>query len=144
MLWDAPNQTALHTYLVLWSMWQSAKINIYLGARNLGESRFPPHLAHLASCFRRGTMNALFPLSVTGGTIAVVVLVQHGLGVDAFEAASCMLMAALMALAVIEHWFLILPLPLDGLWTWSRPGQPPIHTAPCPQHVDTARLPLRP
>ncbi len=143
LLWDAPNQMALHTYLVLWIMRQSAKINIYLGARNLGESMLPPQLAHLASYFRRGTMNALFPVSVTGGTIAVVVLVQHGLGGSAYEAAAYTLLAALMALAVIEHWFLMLPLPLDGLWTWSRPGQAPTHTAPCPQHVETARLPLR-
>jgi putative photosynthetic complex assembly protein 2 len=89
-------------------------------------------------------MNALFPVSVTGGTIAVVVLVQHGLGASDFEAAAFTLVAALMALAVIEHWFLMLPLPLDGLWTWGRPGNTPNHTAPCPTHVDTARLPLRP
>jgi putative photosynthetic complex assembly protein 2 len=144
LLWGASNQVALHTYLVLWIMRQSAKINIYLGARNLGESMLPPHLAHLASYFRRGTMNALFPVSVTGGTIAVVMLVQHGLGADAFTATSCTLIAALMALAVIEHWFLMLPLPLDGLWTWSRPGSSNTTTAPCPQHVETARLPLRP
>lgn len=144
MLWGAPNQVALHTYLVLYVMRQSAKINIYLGARNLGESMLPPHLTHLASYFRRGSMNALFPVSVTGGTIAVVVLVQHGLGAGDFEAAAFTLLAALMALAVIEHWFLMLPLPLDGLWTWGRPGHANPQTAPCPQHVETARLPLRP
>ncbi|UPY35324.1 putative photosynthetic complex assembly protein PuhE [Sediminicoccus sp. KRV36] len=144
LLWDAPNQVALHTYLVLWVMRQSAKINIYLGARNLGESMLPPHLAHLASYFRRRTMNALFPVSITAGTVAVAVLVQRGLGAGDFEAASSTLVAALMALAVIEHWFLMLPLPLDGLWTWGRPGQAPANTAPCPQHVETARLPSRP
>lgn len=144
LLWGAANQVAFHTYLVLWIMRQSAKLNIYMGARNLGESMLPAHLSHLASYFRRGTMNALFPVSVTGGTVAVVVLVQQGLGATDFAAASATLLAALMALAVIEHWFLMLPLPLDGLWTWGRPGQAPTHTAPCPQHAETARLPLRP
>ena len=144
LLWDAPNQVALHTYLVLWVMRQSAKINIYLGARNLGEGMLPPHLAHLASYFRRGTMNLLFPISVTGGTIAVVLLVQNGLGAGEFEAVGATLLAALMALAVIEHWFLMLPLPLDGLWTWGRPGQAPTRKTPCPQHVDTGRVPSRP
>ena len=144
LLWDAPNQVALHTYLVLWIMRQSAKLNIYLGARNLGEGMLPPHLAHLASYFRRGSMNALFPVSVTGGTIAVVLLAQQGMGADGFAATSGTLLAALMALAVLEHWFLMLPLPLDGLWTWSRPSHATPQTAPCPQHVETARLPLRP
>lgn len=137
LLWDAPNQVALHTYLVLWVMRQSAKLNIYLGARNLGEGMLPPHLGHLASYFRRGTMNPLFPVSVTGGTIAVVLLVQNGLGGSAFDATAATLLAALMALAVIEHWFLMLPLPLDGLWTWSR-------RKPAAPHGENARLPSRP
>jgi len=144
MLWNAENQVALHTYLILYVMRQSAKLNIYLGARNLGESMLPPHLQHLASYFRKRTMNALFPASITGGTVAALLLLQQGLGGDPFVAASYTLLAALMALAVIEHWFLMLPLPLDGLWTWSRPGQPQATPAACPQHAEAARLPLRP
>ena len=146
LLWGAANQVALHTYLVLWVMRQSAKINIYLGARNLGESMLPPHLQHLASYFRKRTMNALFPVSITGGTVAVVVLIQQGLGADPFTATASTLLGALMALAVIEHWFLMLPLPLDGLWTWSRPmaGQPQVTPTDRSQHVETGRQPLRP
>lgn len=146
LLWGAANQVALHTYIVLWVMRQSAKINIYLGARNLGESMLPPHLQHLTSYFRKRTMNALFPVSITGGTVAVVVLIQQGLGADAFTAVACTLLGALMALAVIEHWFLMLPLPLDGLWTWSRPnsGQSQTTPAACPPHSETSRLPLMP
>lgn len=144
MLWDAENQVALHTYAILYVMRQSAKLNIYFGARNLGESMLPPHLQHLASYFRKRTMNAVFPASVTGGTIAAVLFLQQGLGGDPFAATAFTLLAALMALAVIEHWFLMLPLPLDGLWTWSRPGQRQATPTACPQHVDAARLPLRP
>jgi putative photosynthetic complex assembly protein 2 len=142
LLWGEPNQTALWTYVVLWVMRQSAKLNIFLGARNLGEGMLPPHLAHLASYFRRRPMNALFPFSVTGGTIAAVLLaLQAGEAQDGFALTAATLLAALMALAVIEHWFLMLPLPLDGLWTWGRPGTS--HFAP-EQRAEPAALPLRP
>lgn len=141
LLWGAANQMALHTYLVLWVMRQSAKLNIYMGARNLGESMLPPHLQHLASYFRRRSMNALFPLSVIGGSIAVVLLVQHGLDGDAFAVTASTLLAALMALAVIEHLFLMMPLALDGLWTWGRPAQVQATPSACPPHADVAQLP---
>lgn len=62
MFWDAPDKMALHTYLVRWIMRQSAKIIIDLRARNLGESMLARHPAHLASHFRQGTMNVLFPV----------------------------------------------------------------------------------
>jgi putative photosynthetic complex assembly protein 2 len=145
LLWDAPNQMALWTYLALWVMRQSAKINIFLGARNLGEAMLPPHLAHLGSYFRRRPMNWLFPFSVTGGTVAAVLLALAAVQTDdPYLVAAYTLLAALLALAVIEHWFLMLPLPLDGLWTWGRPASahPP---APLrPQRNEPASLPLRP
>ena len=37
------------------------------------------------------------------------------------EAASFSFLAALLALAVLEHWFLVLPLPAEKLWSWSLP-----------------------
>jgi putative photosynthetic complex assembly protein 2 len=142
LLWGEPNQTALWTYVVLWVMRQSAKVNIFLGARNLGESMLPPHLAHLASYFRRRPMNFLFPISVTGGTIAVVLLgLQAAEAQDPFTLTAATLLAGLMALAVIEHWFLMLPLPLDGLWTWGRPNTSAATTEP---RAEPAALPLRP
>ncbi|MFN3447279.1 MAG: putative photosynthetic complex assembly protein PuhE [Roseococcus sp.] len=142
LLWEAPNRTALWTYLLLWVMRQSAKLNIFLGARNLGESMLPPHLGHLASYFRRRHMNFLFPVSVTGGTLAAMWLGLQAAGAsDPFLLTASTLLAALMALAVIEHWFLMLPLPLDGLWTWGRPGT----SSPSPEARAKPRaLPLRP
>jgi putative photosynthetic complex assembly protein 2 len=142
LLWDAPNQMALWTYLLLWAMRQSAKLNVFLGARNLGESMLPPHLAHLASYFRRSPMNWLFPFSVTGGTVAAVLLgLWAAQATDPYTVTAATLLAALMALAVIEHWFLILPLPLDGLWTWGRPTSSPARATPA---AAPSTLPLRP
>lgn len=125
VLWDAANQVALHTYAVLWAMRLSAKLNLFLGCRNLGEGMLPPRLAHLASHFRRRRMNALFPLSMLGGGAAALLMLMQGVGGDAFSVAAWTLLATLMLLAVIEHAFLMLPVSLDGLWSWGRPQPAP-------------------
>jgi len=38
---------------------------------------------------------------------------------DAFAATSLCLVAGLLTLAVIEHLFMILPLPTTWMWKWS-------------------------
>jgi putative photosynthetic complex assembly protein 2 len=138
LLWDAPNQVALHTYLLLWAMRLSAKLNVFLGCRNLGEGMLPAHLSHLASYFRQRRMNALFPISVIGGSVAALLLFQQGLGGADYTVTAWTLLAALMMLAVIEHLFLMLPVALDGLWTWGRP-----RTAAVPKSIPHT-IPLGP
>ncbi len=121
LTWNQPNQFGLWTFLVLWGMHVSAKLNVFLGVRNLNVEFIPKHLRYLTSFFRKKPMNLLFPFSVTIGTIITTVLVQHAVAqdADAFTAAGYMLLATLMALAVIEHWFMILPIPAEALWRWS-------------------------
>jgi putative photosynthetic complex assembly protein 2 len=119
--WDQPNKSALWTYLVLYWMHQSAKLNLFFGALNHGEALLPPHLGYLASFMKRKPMNLLFPISVSLSTVVTVLLVQMALADAAtpFEAALFTMLACLMALAVLEHWFLVLPLPVDALWQWG-------------------------
>jgi hypothetical protein len=31
------------------------------------------------------------------------------------------LVSSLLALAVLEHWFMVLPLPSERLWNWALP-----------------------
>jgi hypothetical protein len=38
---------------------------------------------------------------------------------DPFLLVGYVLIASLAALAVIEHWFMILPIPAETLWRWS-------------------------
>ncbi|WP_337221294.1 DUF3623 family protein, partial [Vibrio parahaemolyticus] len=64
---DAANATALHSYLLLWGMRLSAKLNLHFGVRNFSEEFLPPHLLYLKSFFRRRRMNALWPLSIVAG-----------------------------------------------------------------------------
>ena len=128
--WDGSNQTGFWTYMVLWVSRQSAKLNVFLGVRNLNESFLPVHLKYLQTYFRRKAMNLLFPLSVFIGSVVAWVLWQGALvdGLEAFEIASMTFIAALLSLAVLEHWFLVLPLPSEALWSWgmrSRGAAPP-------------------
>jgi putative photosynthetic complex assembly protein 2 len=137
--WDAPNQTGWWTFLVLWTMRQSAKLNIFLGVRNLNESFLPPHLLYLQTYFTRRRLNALFPWSVLVSTVVAVPLWQAALasGASPFEVAQYALVASLLSLAVLEHWFLVLPMPSEWLWKWGlRSREPaPVPAAPAgPSH----------
>lgn len=119
--WQQPNRTGLWTFAILWAMRQSAKLNVFLGVRNFSEEFLPAHLAYLQSYFRRARMNALFPAVVAASTWLAVVLWQTALAPDvvAWRATAVAFAAALLSLAVLEHWFLVLPLPSTALWSWS-------------------------
>jgi putative photosynthetic complex assembly protein 2 len=121
LTWGAPNQFGLWTFVVLWAMHVSAKLNVFLGVRNLNKEFIPEHLGYLTSYFRRRSMNLLFPFSVTIGTGVTLALMSAALepGATPFFRTGHILLATLMALAVIEHWFMILPIPADVLWRWS-------------------------
>ena len=112
------NRVGLWTFMVLWAMRQSAKLNIFLGVRNLGEGFLPQHLKYMGSYFKRAPMNVLFPFSVTAATGAAI-LVWWRLLADAlspFETAGLALAGTMLALGALEHWLLVLPLPTEALW----------------------------
>jgi putative photosynthetic complex assembly protein 2 len=119
--WDAPNQVAVWTFMILWVMRQSTKINIFLGARNTGEVFLPDHLRYIGSFFRHRSMNLLFPVSVMASTLFCAWLFHHAFkaGATPFEVTSASLLGTLAALAVLEHWFLMMPLPIERLWRWA-------------------------
>ena len=119
--WDAPNQVGTGTFLVLWVMRTSAKLNLFLGVRNLSEQFLPAHLAYMESFFRRRPMNLLFPVAVTSASVVLALLVQHA-GDPANPASSVVgaaLVATMLALAILEHWMLVLPLDTTALWRWA-------------------------
>jgi putative photosynthetic complex assembly protein 2 len=130
--WHAPNQVGLWTFMVLWGARQSAKLNVFLGVLNLNEQFVPPHLKFLSSYMSVKPMNLLFPFCVSLGTVLVTWLAARAVapGVTAFQAAGLTVVATMLALAVIEHWFLVLPLPFARLWEWAltlrRPRAAPI------------------
>jgi len=121
LTWGASNQTGLWTFVILWLMRLSAKLNIFLGVANLAEEFLPPHLRYLESYFRRRPLNLLFPVSVTAATVATVLILERGLaeGVPPGEAVGAVFLGTMLALAVLEHWFLVLPVQATALWQWA-------------------------
>lgn len=119
--WGGANQVGAWTYALLWAMRLSAKLNLFLGVRNLNAEFLPEHLRYLATYFVRRPLNLLFPFAVTAATAIAVLLWSAALapGASPFEVAGLSLLAALATLAVLEHWFLVLPLPAEDLWRWA-------------------------
>lgn len=113
-----PNRVGLWTFMVLWAMRLSAKLNIYVGVPNPGERFLPEHLAYLAGHFRKAPVGGFFALTISAATIALVLIGVYGAGEDPtdFEIAGVTLVATLLALAVIEHVFLALPWDSAALW----------------------------
>ncbi|MGF1456792.1 MAG: putative photosynthetic complex assembly protein PuhE [Alphaproteobacteria bacterium] len=122
--WGDPNQTGLWTFVVLWAMRLSTKLNIFFGVPNITEEFLPHHMAFLKSYFRNRPMNAFFGPSVTLATIATVLVGTAALdpGLTAGEQVGLSLITCLMALGVLEHWFLVVPMREAALWTWAQPA----------------------
>lgn len=114
----------------LWLMRISAKLNVVLGMPNLGGEFIPTHLRYLVSLMARQPMNPLMPLPLAGGTIGAALLWQAAwAAATPAQAAGLAILATMLALAAVEHWFLILPLPFARLWGWLRhfrPGTPSV------------------
>ncbi|MBU1361747.1 MAG: DUF3623 domain-containing protein [Gammaproteobacteria bacterium] len=121
LAWGGSNPTAILTFAILWVMRQSAKLNVFFGVRNLNESFLPNHLRYLESYFRRRPMNSLFPVSVIGSTWIAWLMWESALAdrVSGFDATLLTFAGSLMTLAILEHWFLVLPLPSEALWRWG-------------------------
>jgi putative photosynthetic complex assembly protein 2 len=134
------NQVASATVISLWLMRWSAKLNLFLGVRNYNSDWFPEHLQYLDSYTRRAPMNLLFPVSVTAGTTAAVLLLAGAMAsTDPFLRAANLLVSALLSLAVLEHWFLMYPFGESALWRWAL-DKPAKQNAPL---ASVHSLPLR-
>ena len=116
-----PNQIGVWTFLVLWWMHSSAKLNLFFGVPNLSEELLPEHMRFLVSFMDRKPMNLFFPFSVSASTVVTVLLAQKALAAEAtpFDVTGYTILATLMTLAVAEHWFLVAPLHANALWQWS-------------------------
>lgn len=119
--WDAPNQIGTWTFLVLWVMRTSAKLNLYFGVRNLSEEFLPPHLTYLQSFFRRRPMNAFFPFSVGIATVVLTLIFMSASdpATTISQSVGLALVGTMLGLAILEHWLLVLPLSSTALWRWA-------------------------
>lgn len=119
LTWSAPNPVGGATFAILWALRLSAKLNLFLGVRNVGAEMLPPHLAYLASYFARRPMNLLFPVTVTAATAAAALawLEAFAATSSAFDTVAFALAGTLLALGVLEHWMMVLPIPATALWS---------------------------
>jgi putative photosynthetic complex assembly protein 2 len=125
------NHMALWTFGVLFVMRLSSKFNIFLGVPNLTDEFFPPHLEHLKSYLPRKAMNPLMPLSIIGSLCLGYFVWQRFDAVPPGSAdhLALVMIVTLVGLGLLEHLFMITPLPDAALWRWA---------VPLPRKPDTA------
>ena len=126
LTWQSDNQVAIWTFAALWILRQSAKINLFLGVPVTNDELMPDTVRFLKTFFARRSVSAFFPISVTLATAVLVLLIQRIVEVAAnpFEVANWALISTLFALGVLEHWFMLLPLPAMTLWGWGVRSSP--------------------
>ncbi|SLN32362.1 putative photosynthetic complex assembly protein PuhE [Pseudooctadecabacter jejudonensis] len=126
---DAANQIALWTYAILFFARISAKLNLFFGVPRINFEFLPVPLQHLRSHLRQGPITAFFPISVTVLTFAVGCFAHLLMSsVTPVDAAGYALLTSLCALALLEHWFMVIPLPDAKLWRWMLPDITPAQT----------------
>lgn len=128
LTWNGSNQVGLWTFAALWVLRQSAKINLFLGVPVTNDELMPDAVRFLKTFFARKPVSAFFPISVTLATAVLVIMIQRivEVAVTPFDVVGLTLVSTLFALGVVEHWFMLLPLPAITLWGWGmRSGLPP-------------------
>jgi putative photosynthetic complex assembly protein 2 len=122
----APHAFAFWTFAVLFFARISAKLNLFFGVPHINTAFLPSTLAHLPSHFRIARMNWVFPVSVTALTFAAACFLERMAAAPTQGATiGFSLLATLSLLALLEHWFMVLPLPDERLWRWMIPDARP-------------------
>jgi putative photosynthetic complex assembly protein 2 len=126
LTWHQPNQVGMWTFMVLWWMHQSAKLNVFFGVRNLNEEFLPEHLTFLKGFLKSKPMNLFFPFSITISMVITTLLFANAATAHAgFIRLGDAFLGTMMALAILEHWFLVIPLPAGKLWQWGLASRKP-------------------
>ncbi|MEJ6403382.1 putative photosynthetic complex assembly protein PuhE [Yoonia sp. 2307UL14-13] len=118
-----PNRMAVSTYLVLFLARIFAKLNLYFGVPRINTEFVPAPLTHLKSYFRRGPVTLAFPIAITLLTAMLAVCAERLWSAEAAATSvGFALLTALAALALLEHWLMVVPLPDAKLWRWMLPA----------------------
>lgn len=118
---------AFATFLLLWLMRISAKLTLFSGAPKFSLELMPQKLAHLPTYFRHDRVSWVFWVSTTVSTIALfaAVLALATGSIPAERIVPTVILATLLSLAVLEHWFMVLPVADSALWRWAVPNSAP-------------------
>ena len=126
--WNAANQVGLWTFAVLWVMRTSAKLNLFFGVRNLSEEFLPAHLTYMGSYFKRRSMNAFLPFCIVLSVSSLVFIGQRAMNIETpvADKVGLLLVGSMLAMAILEHFLLVLPLPSTALWRWAMRNRTPL------------------
>ncbi len=122
LMMDAVNTFGFWTFMLLWIMRISAKLIIFLGARNALSDMMPKRISHLKTYFDTTHTSFLFFVSVSLASLVFVLLCigAYETG-EPYVRVGHVLLASFMALAIVEHFILILPISDAALWSWAMP-----------------------
>lgn len=116
LLHNADNLTGLYTFLVLWLMRWSAKLNLFFGVPNFNTDWFPKRLAYAHSYIRRAPVSWFFPVSVLLACFFAAKMITTGLASPEVQSLVFILPGVLLSLAIVEHLFMALPIADSELW----------------------------
>ena len=117
----ALDQTAFWTFLVLYFARVSAKLNLFIGVPRHHIEFLPQGIAHMGTYFRKTGPGWFYAFSNMALTFAVFCWIDRFLVTGDIGFA---LLGTLTALALLEHWLMVLPLPDEKLWRWMIPAPP--------------------
>ena len=96
---------------------------IFLGVPNVNTEFLPSPVKHLASYFKVGGTSWFFPISISIISFTLFFWVDRIFSIqsDDILVVGYTLLASLTALALIEHWFMVVPIRDAELWKWMLP-----------------------
>lgn len=117
--WGQPNQTATLTFILLFVMRLSAKFNVFAGVPHLSLEMMPEHMRYLASYFRVAPVRWFFVASLACIAAIAAWLGNMALAAPAGLQTGYALAFALVALAFLEHGFLVMPWQDTAMFRWA-------------------------
>lgn len=126
LTWAQPNRWAFWIYLALWLMHSSARLNVFLGVRNFHIEFLPAHMYPLAALLGKRRSNTFLPLAVMVASSVTLLIFYRAIvpGSAAPQTTGLLLTGTLLALGVLEHALLVIPLPAT-LYGWGVRALPP-------------------
>ena len=120
---NSDNRVGLWTFWILFCARICAKLNLFLGVPNVNSEFLPTPVKHLASYFKVGSTSWFFPLSISGISFTLFFWVDKIFSIksDDILVVGYTLLASLTALALVEHWFMVVSVKDAELWKWMLP-----------------------
>ncbi|MDD9910527.1 MAG: DUF3623 family protein [Ahrensia sp.] len=126
---------ALVTFAVLWLMRISAKLCLFFGVPYIVLDMVPKHLRHITDHFGRVHRSTAFVSMLallTLGAFCTAAAMWTG---AIPKTTASLIVATLFALAVLEHWFMALPVSDSKLWRWAISTSTPSSPKLAKQHL---------